>query len=138
MGPNEPWCEGKDVSLKTAHNMPGIKKQCKNQQWLTDEVLGLVGRRRGLKSKRHPDETVCKLSTPASIEGYERWLDQAFSRGKQCRGWSNRMREVDAKGLFSTVKKIAQTLPPGASVIRAAYGKSKEEEKSRGGKEGIQ
>lgn len=114
--------------------MTGIKKQCKNQQWLTDEVLGLAGRRQRLKSKRHPDETGCKLSTQASDKGYERWLDetrQEFIHSEQCRSWSNRMGEVDAKGLFSTVKEIGQTLPPGGSVIRAAYGKSKKEKKGR-------
>lgn len=87
-GPNESWCEGEDVSLDTAHNMTGIKKQCRKQQWLTDEVLGLAGRRQELKSKRHPDETGCKLSTQASNKGYVRWLDetlQEFIRGEQCR-----------------------------------------------------
>lgn len=117
--------------------MSGIKKQCKNQQWLTDEVLGLAGRRQGLKSKRHPDETGCKLSTQAFDEGYERWLDetlQEFIHSEQCRSWSNRTGEVDAKGLFSTVKEIGQTLPPGGSVIRAAYGKSKNKRKETNGK----
>lgn len=124
-GPNESWCEGGDVSLGRAHNMTGIRKQCENQQRLTDEVLGLAGRRQELKSKRHPDETGCKLSTQASDEGYERWLHetlQEFIRSEQCRSWSSRTGEVDAKGLFSTVKEIAQTLPPGGSVVRAAYG----------------
>lgn len=108
--------------------MTGIRKQCENQQRLTDEVLGLAGRRQELKSKRHPDETGCKLSTQASDEGYERWLHetlQEFIRSEQCRSWSSRTGEVDAKGLFSTVKEIAQTLPPGGSVVRAAYGTCK-------------
>jgi len=125
--PNEPRCEGEDVSLDTAHNMTGIKKQCKNQQWLTDEVLGLAGRRQGLKSIRRPDEAGCKLSTQPSDKGYERWLDetlQEFIHGEQRGSWSNRTGEVDAKELFSTVKETGQTLPPGGSVIRAAYGKS--------------
>lgn len=137
-GPNEPRCEGEDVSLGTAHNMTGIKKQCKTQQWLTDEVLGLAGRRQGLKSKRHPDETGCKLSTQASDEGYERWLDetlQEFIHSERCRAWSNRTGEVDAKGLFSTVKEIGQMLRPGGSVIRTAYGKSgKKRKETNGGK----
>lgn len=108
--------------------MTGIKKQCKTQQWLTDEVLDLAGRRQGLKSKRHPDETGCKLSTQAAAEGYERWLAetrQEFIHSEQCRSWRNRTGEVDAKGLFSTVEEIGQTLPPGGSVIRAAYGRVK-------------
>lgn len=126
-GPNESRCEGEDVSLDTAHNMTGIKKQCRKQQWLTDEVLGLAGRRQELKSKRHPDETGCKLSTQASNKGYVRWLDetlQEFIRGEQCRSWGSRTGEVGAKGLFSTVREIAQTLPPKGGVIRAAYGRS--------------
>lgn len=125
-GPNESRCEGEDVSRDTEHNMTGIKKQCKRQQWLTDEVLGLAGRRQELKSKRHPDETGCKLSTQASNEGDVRWLKetlQEFIRGEQCRSWGSRTGEVGAKGLFSTVREIAQTLPPGGGVIRAAYGK---------------
>lgn len=130
-GPNETRCEGEDVSLGTAHNMTGIKKQCKTQQWLTDEVLGLAGRRQELKSKRHPDETGSKLSTQASNKGYERWLDetlQEFIHSEQCRSWSNRTGEGDARGLFSTVKEIGQTLSPGGSLIRAAYGKSEKKE----------
>lgn len=138
-GPNESRWEGDDVSPDTAHHIPGIKKQCRNQQWVTDEVLGLAGRRQGLKSKRHPDETGCKLSTQAFNEGYERWLDktlQEFIHSEQSRSWSNRTGEVDAKGLFSAVKEIGQMLPPRGSVIRAAYGKrgKKKKEKESYGK----
>lgn len=81
---------------------------------------------------------LCKLNTQASDEGYERWLDetlQEFIHSEQCRSWSNRTGEVDAKGLFSTVKEIGQTLPPRGSVIRAAYGKSeKKKRKETNGK----
>lgn len=138
-GPNELRCEGEDVSLDTAHNMTGIKKQCKNQRWLTDEVLGLVGRRQRFKSKRHPDETGCKLSTQASDEGYERWLDetrQEFIHSEQCRSWRNRTGEVDAKGLSALLRKLAKHSLPEAvsSGQHMAKVKKKKKRKETNGK----
>lgn len=75
------------------------------------------------------------MSTQSFNEGCERWLDktlQEFIHSEQCRSWSNRMGEVDAEGLFSTVKEIGQRLPPRGSVIRAAYGKREKKYKKEG------